>query len=265
MYIDEILNSVKMTGISTFTAEVGEDWTQGRTLFGGLQAMLALEAMLLLQPDAPALWSLQTTFIAPVPPGAVHGEVKILRSGRSATQMEARLMVNGESACIVVAIFGASRTSAVTIAPQQVVPPSQDIGSTAELPFIANITPNFTQHYAYHWAAGGLPFSGSTSSETRIHVRQRDAGMLSALHVVALGDAIPSPALSLLDKPAPASSLSWSFEFVRHLPPIASTEWWRIDARIIAASDGYASQDAGLYGPDGGLVAVSRQVVALFG
>ena len=44
--------------------DVPEDWLQGRTLFGGLQAVVGLAAMRTLAPAAP-LRSLQVTFLAP--------------------------------------------------------------------------------------------------------------------------------------------------------------------------------------------------------
>jgi acyl-CoA thioesterase len=37
-----------------------------------------------------------------------------------------------------------------------------------------------------------------------------------------------------------------------------------MDASLVAARDGYANQDAHLHAPDGELVALSRQVVAVF-
>ncbi|MCW3479188.1 thioesterase family protein [Neisseriaceae bacterium JH1-16] len=263
MHIDELLASVLADGeAGRFSAEVSDDWAQGRTLFGGVQAMLAVRAMRLMVPEAPPLWSLQSTFVAPIEPGRVRLQVQVLRQGRSAMQLEARLLDGAQTAMVAVGVFGEARESTVRVdAPQ-----GQPVASEgAELPFMPGITPNFTQHYAYRWAEGGLPFSGSREPGTRIHLRQRDAGFVDEAHLVALADSIPPPALSLLDKPTPASTLSWSLEFVRHLPPQPAEQWWRMDAGIVAARDGYSSQDAHLFGPDGQLVALSRQVVAVFG
>lgn len=264
MHIDELLQSVTASVPGWFNAEVSEDWAQGRTLFGGVQTMLALRAMRLAMPEVPPLWSLQTTFVAPVPPGKVRIQVQTLRQGRAAMQMEARLMDGEQTAATVVAVFGAARESIVRVVPPPGKPlPDKQEGP--ELPFIPGVVPNFTQHYVYRWLEGGIPFTGSQHPGTRIRLRQRDEGMLEEAHIVALADAIPPPALSLLSRPTPASTLSWSLEFVRHLPPVASGEWWRMDAGIVAARDGYCSQDAHLFGPDGELVALSRQVVAVFG
>lgn len=264
MHIDEVLAAVHPAGDGHFTAHVDDSWGQGRTLFGGVQAALAVRAMRLLAPDAPPLWSLHTTFVAPLPPGTVRVTAQLLRRGRAAMQMEARLMDGEQVAAVCVAVFGAARASAITLPPAP--PPAlPEPASRHELPFIPGVTPDFTQHYAYRWQEGGTPYSGHPQPGTRVLLRQRDAGTLDDAHIVALTDAIPPPALSLLAQPTPASTLSWSLEFVRHLPPQPADTWWRMDADIVAARDGYSSQDARLYGPDGELVALSRQVVAVFG
>src|ERR1700754_4768562 len=71
--------------------DVPEDWLQGRTLFGGLQAVVGFAAMRTLAPAAP-LRSLQVTFLAPVPGGPVRARARILRSGKSTTHVEARIV-----------------------------------------------------------------------------------------------------------------------------------------------------------------------------
>jgi len=65
------------------SVDVPEDWLQGRTLFGGLQAAIALAAMRTLAPAWP-LRSLQVTFLAPVPGGPVRAKARVLRSGKNA-------------------------------------------------------------------------------------------------------------------------------------------------------------------------------------
>ncbi|MFI4938954.1 MAG: acyl-CoA thioesterase [Burkholderiales bacterium] len=264
MHIDEILNSVRMTGTSTFTAEVGEDWVQGRTLFGGILTMLAVHGMRQLVSDLPPLVSAQTMFIAPVPPGIVRFEAALLRSGRSAMQMEARFLVGQQVACVIIAVFGAPRASSVAIEPSDDAAPARSVEESTEFP-ISSFMPIFTKHYEFRLAEGGLPCSGSSIIGTKTYVRPRDTGTLGEAHIVALGDVIPPPILSLVDKPTPLSSITWTLEFVRHLPPIPSTDWWCLHAYIVAARDGYSNQDVRLHGPDGKLVALSRQTVALFG
>jgi len=113
-----VLLSRIRAGEGTSTLEVPEDWLQGRTLFGGLQAVVGLAAMRSLAPDAP-LRSLQVTFLAPVPGGPVTARARILRSGKSATHVEARIVDGDNTLALMVGVFGLPRTSAVTLRPQQ--------------------------------------------------------------------------------------------------------------------------------------------------
>ena len=66
-----------------FHAGPGEDWLQGRTLFGGLSAALAVEASERAFPDLPPLRSAQFAFAGPAE-GELRLEPKMLRRGRSA-------------------------------------------------------------------------------------------------------------------------------------------------------------------------------------
>ncbi|PXX38844.1 acyl-CoA thioesterase [Aquitalea magnusonii] len=266
MHIDEMIPTLLSADATAarFACQASDDWAQGRTLFGGVQAMLAVRAMRQWLPTLPPLWSLHSTFVAPIAPGHMLIEVSLLRQGKTAVQLSARLLDGEQTAAIFVAAFGQARDSAV-----QLSPPARPVGVVAEpageLPYMPGITPAFTQHYGYRWLAGALPFSGGKAPFNRIRLRQRDAGVLDEAHIVAMADAIPPVALSLLPGPTPASTLSWSLEFVRHQPPLDAEDWWHMDATLLAARDGYCNQDAHLYGPDGELVVLSRQVVTVFG
>src|SRR3546814_14578680 len=79
--------------------DVPADWQQGRTLLGGLQAALAVRAMRGLVPDSTPLRTLQATFITPVPAGPLRIVARVLRSGKSATHLEADLYASGEITC----------------------------------------------------------------------------------------------------------------------------------------------------------------------
>jgi len=265
MHIDDVCRSITpvIGQPGLFQAEVDDGWAQGRTLFGGIQALLAVRAMRAAMPDLPPLWSLHTTFVAPAAAGKLGLRVELLRQGRAAVQVAARLIAGEQVAAMFVAVFGASRDSALSFKPE-VKPLATDSSAGPELPFIAGMSPEFTSHYAYRWVEGGLPFSGHHATTNCILLRQRDPGLMGEEQIVAMADAIPPVALSLVQGHAPASTISWELEFVHHGQPVSTEGWWRMDASLVAARDGYANQDAHLYGPDGELVALSRQVVAVF-
>jgi len=253
MLYSEVLDSVRQRE-GGWTAAVSEDWLQGRSVFGGLQAALALRAMRALVPNGMPLRTMQTSFIAPVPAGEIGLRAQLLR-------VEARLMDRDQTLCIVIGIFGAARASAVRIGPVQ---PVVEGGKPIAFPFIAGITPDFTRHFAVRWLRGSLPFTGSKAPQNVIEIGLRDRGTATEEHVLAIADFIPPIALSMLHKPAAGSSMTWMLEFlgdsVHGLPLLG----WRMDAELSAAHDGYTSQTGLLWGPDGSAVALSRQSMVVF-
>lgn len=261
MLFSELLESVTL-GPGSCRARIPDDWTQGRSLFGGLQVVLALRAMRTLVPAGVPLRSVQTAFIAPVPAGEVSVEARVLRSGKSATQVEARMTRDGETLCLVIGIFGQARESSVCKLPVQPVVESK---RPIDMPYIAGVTPAFTQHFAVRWLQGSLPFTGGRDTSAVIEVGLRDEGVTREDHVIAIADYIPPLALSLLKVPSPGSSMTWLLEFVRDRFDDLPLGGWRVDAEMQAARDGYTSQSVMIWAPNGEPVALSRQSMVVFG
>jgi acyl-coenzyme A thioesterase PaaI-like protein len=241
--------------------DVPEDWLQGRTLFGGLQAVVGLAAMRSLAPAAP-LRSLQVTFLAPVPGGPVRARARTLRSGKSATHVEARIVDADNTLALMVGVFGLPRPSAVTLRPQQ---PDVTPEIPVELPWVPGVTPSFTQHFKARWIAGGRPWSGIERPDSVIELAMRDQGNATELHVVAMADFIPPIALSYLKTPVAAASLTWMLELLAEDVSSLPLEGWRIDAMMTAAHSGYINQSLMLWGPGGVPVALGRQTMVVFG
>lgn len=261
MHFDELLALQQPDGAG-WTATVTEDWLQGRSAFGGLQVSLALKAMRALVAELP-LRVLQVTFLAPVPQGVIGVRAQVLRAGKNTQHVEARLYDCEQVLCVVVGIFGASRTSTIQIRPEQPAVVSER--KPLLLPYIPGLTPAFLQHFDMRWIVGGLPYSGATQAKAVIEVGFKQAGMTSELHLPTLADSIPPLAITLLKKPAPGSSMTWMLEFLAdrydHLP----LQGWRFDAEVLAAADGYTSQTAMIWAPDGSPAMLSRQNMVVFG
>ena len=68
-----------------FCYSITEDWSQGRTIFGGLIAALANDAMRSLIPKDRPLRAVQVVFVGPNAPGDVSFEPSILRAGKAVT------------------------------------------------------------------------------------------------------------------------------------------------------------------------------------
>lgn len=255
--------SLSITAPGIGTARVGDDWLQGRSVFGGLQAVLGVRAMRSLLADQLPLRSLQTTFIAPLQAGDIRVEARLLRSGKSTVHVEARLYDGEQIACLMVAVFGAARPSTIAIELPPLVaakPPEQSM----EMPFFAGISPAFLQFLRMRWADGVFPYCGGKRASSQVWVEFRDAAVIDEATVIALADSIPSPALSLLRRPGPASSLTWTLEFLRAHVDVPAAPWL-MDAAVTAAADGYGAQTATLCDHAGRAVALSRQSVVIFG
>lgn len=241
---------------------IPEGWTQGRTLFGGLQAALGVRAMRALVPAEVPLRSLQVSFIAPVPPGPQRIEARLLRSGKSVLQVEARIYDGEQLACLLLGIFGRARESRLQIQPPPLaaVPAPQTIPLR---PYRAERMPAFLQFLEFRWLCHP-PFSGAAQPTLQTWVRLDDEAPVGELQLVALADAIPSPALSQLTQPAMASSMTWTLEFLREDYDADPAGYWLLDAEATAAAEGYVNQTATLWSPDGKAVALSRQTVVVF-
>jgi acyl-CoA thioesterase len=261
MQLAQVMQGVP-AGPAALEFVVGDDWLQGRSAFGGLQAAFGVAAMRRVLPVALPLRTLQVTFVAPVPPGPVQARAQLLRVGRSATQAEAALLRDGARLAVMTGVFGAARESRVAHLPQRA---HVDGDEAVLFRYREGVTPAFTQHFAARWLVGGLPFSASGTRHTVVELDLLDTGPCSDAHVLALADYIPPVALSLLAAPAPGSSLTWMLELYDTDPARLPLAGWRVDSEMVAARDGYTSQSNRLWGPDGQLVALSRQSMVVFG
>ncbi|HLA35498.1 MAG TPA: thioesterase family protein [Rhodocyclaceae bacterium] len=251
------------TEANAVTLELTPDWLQGRSAYGGWQAALAVLAMRAVIGEDVALRSLQVNFIAPVPPGAIVARAELLRQGKSVTQLEARILVDGKVAFTAIGIFGAARASSIVERPQ--APPAANPPQTvADWPYVEGRTPEFMRNFHMRWGAGKPPYSAAADATAQIFVRFRADSVAAETHLVCLADAIPPSAISLLKTPSMLSSINWTLELVEPLHEDERDDWFRFDTSLTAATDGYAWQNTSIWSAQGNLVALSRQCVAVF-
>jgi len=247
-------------GGGTASLEIPDDWMQGRSVFGGLQAAIGVAAMRTLVPDLP-LRTLQVTFLAPVPQGVVDADARVLRTGKNVSTIEAR--IGGDAAgTLLVGTFGAPRDSKVRVLPTQ-EPISGD--RSIALPFIPGVVPSFLQHFAARWRTGAPPFSGRDDTQAVVDIDLRDDGTASEAHVFAIADFMPPLALTHLTAPVPGSTATWMLELLADRFDELPLAGWRADATLVAARDGYLNQSVMLWGPGGVPVAIGRQTMLVFG
>lgn len=249
---------------ATNTACFGESWSQGRAAFGGLAAAFATSGMRKLLAAPQPIRSLMVSFIGPLPAGEADIEATILRQGKNVTQMSANVF-GGEKLCLqAMGVFGHERKSISVPANS----PFNPVDRTQGIPFSQNLKrmPAFLQYFDGYWVSDGLPFSGKTNMELNMWVRHK--AQLSEFpleKIVAIADMPPPLILSHFSAPpVPASSLSWSLEFL--IPPEeVESEWFYLEFTIDAAAGGYTQQSGKIFTEDGKLCALSRQCMVYFG
>lgn len=250
------------------TAQVAQGWGQGRATYGGLVAGLmlsALKAQLPTEGEPSPLRSLTVSFVGPLEPGEAELRPRILRAGRSAVQGEVHIVQDGDVEAAMLATFGRSRQSAVVVEPAgrptQLPPPEQ----VPAVPFVEGATPDFLGHVDMRVASGGWPYSGATTSHLRGYMRFREpTPTFGEEHFVSLLDAWPPAVVQMLDQPRPASSMTWTLELLDDVSAAPDT-YWQYEVSTDQARDGYAHTEAHVWHPDGRLVAISRQTIAVFG
>lgn len=264
MLFSEVLASIRFDG---FVGEVTvtDDWSQGRAIYGGLVTAVGNEVMRKLVPADRPLRSLQTTFIGPAGPTTWRVRAEVLRIGKAVTLARCDIMDAEQVAATLVGVYGGPRPSAVEVRPAAMTPTQRSVDEINEVRFHAGLAPGFIQHFAVRWAEGAKPFSSAARTPSKAFIRHRDTTPLTESHVIGLIDCIPTPAMSMFKDRAPASSLVWTLEFFEHAFDFSPERWWRIDTDIDAATGGYVNQTGLLYDPNGTPVALTRQLVAVFG
>lgn len=265
MTFSELIHAVRANPLGV---TIPARWSQGRASFGGLMAALQYEAMRSRVPEDRPVRSLAITFVGPaeleVP---ISFEVDILREGKAVSQVLGRAVQNGQVMMLIQGSFGAARESVVSVAAEQ-APQLKPLEDCQELPFISGMMPEYLRFMEIRWALGGLPFSNTPSPAIGGYARFRDqpqAEPLNEAHILALVDTWPPALLPYLNKPTPASSLTWTIEFIQPQPALTTLDWCAYRAVIEHARDGYGHTAATLWTPAGELVAISRQTVTVFG
>ena len=243
---------------------VPEEWSQGRTAYGGLLAAIGMAALREFVPADRQARSLFVQFLGPIPPGqSFDVKTEILSSGKSLTVGKVTIVVESKPCFLQVVTYAVGRESVAQVTPSQA--PAWPAAETLQaLPFLPNITPNFTQAFSYRWAEGPMPFSGSQESHFGGYFAYKGEPGPAEVALLGMLDAWPPAVLPMLKGPAPASTVSWSVHLF-DIPEVKAREWWSYRARTAAAGSGTATTQAELYSPDGRLVALSEQLVAVYG
>lgn len=261
---ETLINSAQ-NGSENTALFVPDDWMQGRTAYGGLIAAMALTAMRKNVPADRKVRSLVFSFVGPIFSDPFFIQIHLMRSGKSVTTIESRIIQNDKICCTGIGSFGAERDSEISIAPAKRIDMPEP-SDAFELPYIDGITPAFTRHFKYRWAIGELPFTGKGGQEIGGWINfQEQPGCFTEEGLIAMADAWPTPVLSQLTQMAAASTLTWSLGFVHQDRMTCSeNDWWSFHCKIESAERGYTHETSRIWDPGGKMAVYSHQTTTVF-
>ncbi len=239
------------------TLEIPEGWGQGRATFGGF--VVAAGAALARRATERPLRVVQSQFLAPVAPGQVGARMQVLREGRTTTVVQIHLEQGGRLAALLTLTHAVDRPDAREV-PGPEAPDWQPPETYPALPYLEGITPEFTRNYAFRWAEGHLPFQGGTEARTGGYIALREPEPPSVEGLLAALDSFPTPTLSLLDRPAPSSSATWTAHLAG--PPRPGPYAFRYET--VSATAGLSISVGHAWAADGTYLAFTEQAIAVF-
>jgi acyl-CoA thioesterase len=246
-----------------FTIEAPGDWAQGRTLYGGITAAFAHEAVRRSHEGLGPLRSAQFTFIGPAA-GKLRFTSTLLRRGKSSTLIASDCFNEEGPAARALFVFGAARDSKVAhdFFPMPDVPAADACGSFRKEG--AAVRPGFWNNFETRLASGGRPFDEEAARpEFAVWTRFLDSGGADATTaLLAIADCLPPAAMVLFPQPAPISTMTWTVDVARVPPSLDG--WHLLWASSEQAANGYSLQNMAMWNEAGELIAVGRQAIAIF-
>lgn len=242
--------------------EFGPAWSQGRAAFGGLVGAFASMSMGKLIQDQKPMRSFMASFIAPTPTGPIKTKAHIQRKGKSVTQCGSSVYSEDGALCLqAMGVFGNSRQT-LNVQPQN---DFQPIARSDGVPFSeAKRFPKFLENYHGCWVGSGMPGSGASETLTMWVKHRCDMSKYPVESILAVADMPPPVLLShFRDRTVPASSVTWSVEFLVE-PGSFTHDWFYLEFKMEGAKDGYTQQSGRIYTEDGILCAITRQCMVYF-
>jgi len=282
--LPEILSSLRDSPVNR--ADVSRHWSQGRSVYGGMAAALAVAAMRKQVAADRSLRSLMVSFVGPLQPGGSDVGSRVLREGGNVSQTSAEITQHGEVRLQALAAWGKPRQGlsiavdhGFAAADGGVPPPPVAAagtgpgGSGTGKPGVnrplpqqdPKRMPGFLRFFDGAWFGGGAPMSGEAKNQINVWAAHRaDMRGFPEEAIVAIAD-LPPPVLlnRFTGTRAPSSSLSWSLEFV--IPPRQiETRWFLLRFDLEWAEGGYTQQSGKIFTETGQLAALSRQTMVYF-
>lgn len=256
-----------------YVAALDGTWNVARYPQGGIVAAIGLRAAQCeVTEPLQRLRSCTAVFAGPVSPGALDVAVRVLRSGRSATQVSVEVRnADVEAGATILAVFGSARRGPSFVdlkAPN--VPAPQDCASYRDPPpdgvEVIDYGP-FWRQVEGRSALGHAPWERfePTTSEVATWLRfdhpPRDHdGELDPLSLVALADRMPI-CVNERTAFAPPPWFAPSADLTVHLFKPVRSAWVLAHDRARCADGGWASLETTIWDEEGQLAAYATQTV----
>lgn len=270
---------------------VPEGWRQGRGAWGGLLAGPLLHAATAHADDGQRLRHASVQMLAAAAPGPAVVTTEVIRAGGATTAVDVRLLgaeADADGAPLpgqvtlahATVVLGRARAAEAEAdgEPWRALEPPEALAAgsdaTAVVPLGPPLAPEFLSQLEVRPVAG-YPLAGEPDGQTLAWVRPRlpvGTGIdLAAADVVlgALADAMWPATLVRLTSMHPLATLGYALDLPGQVPPEALVDDEGLlvpllhRGRLVAAREGYVTETRELWHPDGVLLSMNTQTVAV--
>jgi hypothetical protein len=177
------------------------------------------------------------------------------RAGRSVTTTSARLLQAGRVLLVAHAVSSPARPGLAY--DEHVRPRPADPGDAPVF-----VPPGSVAHFQnaeVRLDPDVVPFGGGPDAWVAAWLRPLDGEAIDAAWLVAMCDMLPPAVFSRTTGPVKAASLEYVVHLATGAPRLPAGEHVYLSCRSPLSSEGFAVEDATLWGPDGDALAVARQ------
>jgi len=264
--------SVASAGEGRYDATIDRSWWIVAGPNGGYVAAIVLRAIVA-EVDDPTRRprSLTLQYLRPPLAGRVQVEVTVERSGRTVSNVSARMTQDGRLLVIAMATLAVDRAAPVSFDETPGMPRMPDGSAVPAAVDIAveEVDPDrdvpMRAHYDLRWVLGELPFREPSGEPPAAMsggwLRPAEAEPIDEIVLAAMTDAWMPPIFSRVDQPLAVTTIDLTIHF-RRLPedPLAHC-FVVFDSPV--ARDGYLVEHGRLLSADGVLLAESRQLAVV--
>jgi len=251
-----------------FEADVPDGWQQGRGAFGGHVFGILVRAACDTEGDpVRVLRSFSSDIAGPVLPGVASVRVRVLRRGKTLTNLHAELEQAGD--VVAAANLTLSGPRQVEAPPTPVIEtPADALRAWREVP-VTPVGPPFGPVFAPHYEfrnVGPLPFSGSAQAVNAGFIREKPleqgaANTLDSPAITALLDTYWPALFPIASRPFAMTTVSFASQYL-HTAGLSADEPLFFRSRALVQSEGYCVEFRELWSRER-LVALNQQTFAI--